>query len=195
MFPDNANLASKDRSKKITHKVKSGETLAQLADEYGTTLDAIKKENKLKKMKLKEGQVLKITSQIRSEKADNAKLASNIKNKRKITHRVRSGENITTIASNYGVTPEQIKAWNPTQVNGTLIQAYTNLNIYPEKAVKGDAPQTSKSKRTSKTYVIKSGDTLEKIAKKFDIDVADLKKRNKNIKETSLQIGKKITIQ
>lgn len=192
--PNKNNIAKADtKPKTVNHKVAKGETIAQLADEYGTSLDAIKKQNKLRNNKLKSGQVLKITTN-----ADNSKsrdVADNAKSKRKVSHKVKSGENITSIATKYGVSTEQLKAWNTDKIDGTTIIANTTLNVYPEKTMKGDAPQTSKSKRTPKYYTIKSGDTFEKIAKKFDVEMDDLKKRNKGAKETALQIGKKIKIQ
>lgn len=188
------NLAKADtKPKTVNHKVAKGETIAQLADEYGTTLDAIKKQNKLRNNKLRAGQVLKITTN--ADNNTSRDIAGNVKSKRKVSHKVKNGENITSIANKYGVSTEQLKAWNTDKIDGTVIIANTTLSVYPEKAMKGDAPQTSRSKRTPKYYTIKSGDTFEKIAKKFDVEIDELKKRNKAAKETALQIGKKIKIQ
>ncbi|MCX8082304.1 MAG: LysM peptidoglycan-binding domain-containing protein [bacterium] len=47
--------------------------------------------------------------------------------------------------------------------------------------------------KESKTYIVKSGDTLEKIAEKFATSVSEIKKAN-NLKSDVVYIGQKLTI-
>jgi membrane-bound lytic murein transglycosylase D len=188
---------AKGKSKVVKHKVLKGETLAQIADDYNVSMDEIKKMNKLRKNKIVLGQTLKIKTTQTKRGSASSDLAANSKNKRKIIHKVKKGENISTIASKYGVSESEIKAWNQGLVKHSVVIANSKLTIYPEKASKGDAPvaSNSKSKKAPKFYVVKKGDTYEKIAKKFGVDIDDLKKRNKKTKETSIQIGQKMKIQ
>ena len=44
------------------------------------------------------------------------------------THKIRSGETLSTIASRYGVTVNQLKSWNG--ISGTRINAGQTLKIY-----------------------------------------------------------------
>jgi LysM repeat protein len=48
-------------AKTVHHKVKKGETLYSLASHYGTTVDAIRRENRLKTASLRAGQTLTLT--------------------------------------------------------------------------------------------------------------------------------------
>jgi LysM repeat protein len=48
-------------AKTVHHKVKKGETLYSLASHYGTTVDAIRRENRLKSASLRTGQTLTLT--------------------------------------------------------------------------------------------------------------------------------------
>ena len=194
---DNNKISTKLISKTLKHKVKKGETLAKIADDYNVSLDDLKKQNKLKKSKIVVGQTLKITtSKTISSLKSNDLAASRTNKNRKVTHRVKKGENLSTIASRYGVTESQVKAWNPGLIKSNIVIANSKLNIYPEKIqTGGGTSQNTKSKKAAKFYKIRSGDTLEKIAKKFGVEISDLKKKNRNINENALQIGASLKIQ
>ncbi|HOQ49389.1 MAG TPA: LysM domain-containing protein, partial [Candidatus Kapabacteria bacterium] len=43
-------------------------------------------------------------------------------------------------------------------------------------------------------HTVRSGDTLERIAGKYNVSVDELKNLNKGVKETRLQIGQKIRV-
>lgn len=63
----NSHTSYKITTKKYVHTVKKGETLYSISKKYKTTVDAVKKENKLKSNTIKKGQKLKITVQTRVE--------------------------------------------------------------------------------------------------------------------------------
>ena len=48
-------------AKTVHHTVKKGDTLYALANRYGTTVDAIRRENRLKSASLRAGQTLTLT--------------------------------------------------------------------------------------------------------------------------------------
>ncbi|MCY1520787.1 stage VI sporulation protein D [compost metagenome] len=107
---------------KITHKVKSGETLGGIAEKYDTTVEALKKLNKLSSTKLKIGQAIKvqvkrkeiirqrITPEHQPEVETSVK--SNTSSSSDIEHIVVAGESIYSIAKKYGLTTYQIKTAN-----------------------------------------------------------------------------------
>lgn len=59
----NAHAAANDaqQAKTVRHTVKKGDTLYSLANHYGTTVDAIRRENRLKSASLRTGQTLTLT--------------------------------------------------------------------------------------------------------------------------------------
>ena len=187
--PQITKLEKKD--KVIKHKVKAGETLAQIADDYGLTIADIKSNNKIsKKNHIRKGQILKIIT--KSEFA----VENNAQGSNKVVHVVKSGENLSTIAAKYGVTEDEIKTWNSQTIKGNTVYSSTSLTIYAGIVTKGSTgAKSSKVKNSPKYYKVRRGDTLGEIAEKFGVSVSSLKSINKNIDETKLQIGKQIRIQ
>ena len=98
-------------------------------------------------------------------------------------HKVKSGETLEKIARNYGVSVQE------------LIKA--NKNINPNKLKVGEnlcIPQkTSAKARDYAIYKVKKGDTLYSIAKKFDVDVQELKSFN-NLESEKIIEGQEIKI-
>ena len=85
-----------------------------------------------------------------------------------ITYRVRSGDFLGRIAERYGVGVSQIKRWNNLRSNSLKIGQ--RLLIHPTKNSQEQAKTTSTKTINSagkKTYVVREGDSLWTIAKKF----------------------------
>jgi len=180
-------------TKTVTHKVKSGETLAKIADDYDVSIDDIKKLNKIRSNKVKKGQILKI--QVSSSELSREKKA-NPNNSNLVVHKVKKGESIGTIAARYEVTEEQIKNWNSDNISGNTVYAGSRIKIYTENKSKGSVASTSKNvKNLPKYYTIRKGDTLSSIASKFGVSINTIKSKNKKLTEDKLSIGQKIRLQ
>jgi len=112
-----------------------------------------------------------------------------------IRYRVRSGDYLGKIASNYGVTVNQIKQWNG--LRGNNIRIGQRLTIYPRKPAKKESPKTTTTVSTNSdiaVYTVQQGDTLWSISKKFpNVSIEDLKKWN-DISGTELQPGMKLKV-
>ncbi len=210
-----ANIAKFSKPVIIKYQVKSGETLAQIADDFKVSIDEIRIWNRLEGMP-HTGQYLKIvTTQENSTARKNAELAYSNKVKRKIAkrkpkikknytstsnkkvrHKVRRGENLSNIAAKYGVSESAIKKWNPRKVKGSTIFAGSRLTIYTGKHNKGSSKSRKRNvKKSPKYYKVRWGDTLQRISRKFGVSVRSLKRRNRNISNQSLKAGQRIRIQ
>jgi membrane-bound lytic murein transglycosylase D len=112
------------------------------------------------------------------------------KQNRNVSHKVKKGEVMTTIAKRYGVSVKQIMAAN--SLKTSRVNAGQVLSI---QVADVNGSKTSKSKNATKaqTYVVKRGDTLHSIAEKFDVAVADLKRWNKKY-GSHIEPGNKLTI-
>jgi membrane-bound lytic murein transglycosylase D len=112
------------------------------------------------------------------------------KKNRNVTHKVKKGEVMTTIAKRYGISVKQIMAAN--SLKTSRVKAGQLLSI---KVAEADSAKISKVKDSKKTqtYIVKRGDTLHSIAEKFDVAVADLKRWNKKY-GSHIEPGNKITI-
>jgi len=190
----NVNIEPIKNGSSVTyHKVKSGETLAQIADDYGVTIDQIRKANNISRHTIYAGQNLKIPGSGNKSASNREQSAPS---PIPIVHKVSRGETLSTIAAKYRVTESQLKAWNPDEIQGSTVFADTKLKIYSNTDTKGSStPQTREVKNSPKYYTIQRGDTLGKIAGKFGVSVASLKSINKNINERNLRIGQRIRIQ
>ncbi len=107
----------------------------------------------------------------------------NLDNTRYLIHRVASGDTLEKIGKRYGVNYAIIKDFNGLKNNMLTL----NEKILIPIALHQRMP------RANADYVIKSGDTLEKIAHSHSMDIATLMHDN-NLKTTFIKIGDKIVI-
>lgn len=107
-----------------------------------------------------------------------------------VTHKVKKGEVMASIAKRYGVSVKQIMAAN--SLKSSRVKAGQLLDI-KTAAVKKPTSNVEKNTKKKQTYIVKRGDTLHSIAEKFDVAVADLKRWNKK-NSNNIQPGNKLTI-
>lgn len=189
----------------IRHNVRNGETLAQIADDYNVSVESIKKLNNLKDNKII-GNSLKII--LNPSQSQNKKLLtsdeqssttnkkSNVTGKKKISYKVKKGDNLSNIAAKFGITESQLKSWNTQKIKGNTIFSNTYLTIYQENLSSGSSAPTSKGvKKVPKYYTVKRGDTISQIANRFGVSASSIKSKNKNLTDKNLKSGQKIRIQ
>lgn len=155
-------VASNDGNYKTTsrvkyHKVKRGETLSEIANDFNVAMSDIKKWNKLRSNRLSYGRNLKIYTEEavavvekKSEKPETAIvketkiiIAANGKNytEEKVVsykdvvkyHKVKRGESLGLIANKYDVSVSEVKKWN--KLKGTTINSGANLKIVKNERV------------------------------------------------------------
>lgn len=112
------------------------------------------------------------------------------KENRSVTHKVKKGEVMTSIAKRYGVSVKQIMAANSLKSSRVRTGQLLDISITDDN---NSTKSKTKSSIKSQTYTVKRGDTLHSIAQKFDVAVADLKRWNKKY-SNHIQPGNKLTI-
>lgn len=145
--------------------VKSGDTLYSIAKKYGLTVDELKKMNNLSSNTLSINQKLLVGNDMSTD--DNYDV-----------YVVKSGDTLWGIASKYNTSVDKIKDINNLNSN--------NLSIGQKLLVPGNNLGTKK-------YIVKSGDTLYKIAQNNGTTVTELINLN-NLKTTNLSIGQVLYI-
>lgn len=141
------------------YTVKSGDSLWSIAKNLGVTVNELKEANNLTSSMLSIGQVLKIPSeQIISESV----------------HTVVSGDSLYKIAQKYNTTVDEIKRLN--NLTSDLLSIGQVLKV-PEKEI-----------TVENSYIVKSGDSLYKIAQNNNTTVSELMNLN-NLSSTELSIG------
>ena len=108
-------------------------------------------------------------------------------------HIVKSGENLGSIAKKYRISVNQIKTWN--NLKGTTIYPGQKLIVYSSGAAKVQNNSSKPASRSTEQsiHVVKSGENLSVIAKKYKCSVSDLKEWN-NLKSTTLKVGQKLKV-
>jgi len=120
----------------------------------------------------------------------------------KTRYRVKSGDYLGKIARKFGVRVSQIKRWNGLRSNNLKIGQ--RLTIYPQNpnGVTASKKVVSSAKSpikpihygNSKTYIVRSGDTLWSISKKFSaISIQNIRDWN-NISGNALKPGMKLKV-
>ncbi|WP_421381977.1 LysM peptidoglycan-binding domain-containing protein [Bacillus salacetis] len=99
------------------------------------------------------------------------------------THKVQSGDTLSHLAKRYSVTVTDLKNWN--NLNSDLIYVNQSLEVGGESSAPA---QTS-----SKTYVVKSGDYLGKIARNHGVSVSNLMSWN-NLKSSLIFPGQRLNV-
>ena len=148
-----------------TYTVKSGDTLYSIANKYGLTVNELKQLNNLTSDILSIGQVLNISNSVSSPNPSN-------------TYTVKSGDSLYSIAKKYGITVDALKS-----ANGKT----SNLLSIGEILV---IPTTT---ATTRTYTVKAGDSLWKIATNYGVSVNALKQAN-GLTSDLLSIGQVLVI-
>ncbi|HYE59193.1 MAG TPA: LysM peptidoglycan-binding domain-containing protein, partial [Rhodothermales bacterium] len=92
-----------------THTVRRGETLASIARRYGVTVSNLRAWNGVgRNGHIEAGQRLKVSADGRTASSRTSSRAARAPQ----THRVRSGENLTTIARQHDVSVRELMRWN-----------------------------------------------------------------------------------
>lgn len=114
----------------------------------------------------------------------------------KITHKVRSGDNLGKIAAKHGVAESNLKKWN--NLKSSRILVGQNLVVYPKNSSPAVAAKVSPTNNETKEhtyYIVKLGDSLWSIAKKYsNVSVQNIKEWNNIWSVTSLKPGIKLKI-
>ena len=166
------------------YTVVKGDNLYNLASRYNITVKDIMDLNNLKSSNLSIGQKLRIP-----EKYNNANSLPNY-----INYIVKKGDNLSSIAKKYGTTVEDIM--NDNNLKNTNLQIGDNLKIrVPNTDILECIGISWEPNDTSNlfNYTVVKGDSLYKIANKYDTTVSDIIKLN-NLNNNDLSVGQILKI-
>ena len=108
--------------------VRSGDTLWSISQDFGTTVNTIKKANGLRSSSLKVGQKIYLPNSSSQATQQAVKDAEKVKTQL-VHYKVRRGDNLTTISRKFGVKVSDLREWNSLNSRGTI---YTGqkLKVY-----------------------------------------------------------------
>jgi membrane-bound lytic murein transglycosylase D len=197
----------------ILHKVRPGQTVSEIALRYNVPTHLIAGWNDLRDIsRIKAGQQLALyirdNDDFRSaavrEGAGSASTGSNRVQERNSTeiavgqsavaagremihYRIRRGDSLWTIARKFDITVEEIRNWN--NLDNNLIHPGTSLLIAVESQPLPDIEQDEKGVY----YLVRGGDSLWTIARKFKQSTEKLRKWN-NLKNDVIYPGNRLLV-
>lgn len=167
----------------IKYIVKKGDSLYSIARVYKTTVQEIQKLNNLKSNTLSIGQVLKIPENYVNDAS--AALPTYV------NYTVKKGDSLYSIAKKYGITTDTIIKDNALKNN--LLSIGQNLKIRTKEDSIVEECFGNETSDKNIEYIVKKGDSLYSIAKKYNTDVSTIMKNN-NLKSSNLSIGQILKI-
>ncbi|KRL61781.1 muramidase family protein [Latilactobacillus fuchuensis] len=171
------------------YTVKSGDSVWAIANKYGISMANLVKWNSIRNNFIYPGQVLVVSqSGSGSTSTGNTGSGSTTTNQTGKTYTVKSGDSVWAIANKSGISM------------ATLVQLNNIKNnfIYPGQVLKLGSTTTSTSNSnqgtsTSKTYTVKSGDSLWSIAQKNQLSITQLKQIN-NLHSDLILVGQTLKL-
>ncbi|WP_321276341.1 LysM peptidoglycan-binding domain-containing protein [Thiomicrorhabdus indica] len=204
------------------HKVKSGDYLGKIANQYGTRVAAIKQLNHLRNSNIRVNQTLLIPiASSTSNKKDDTKThnkntkptttvvkASEINSKKTslmlasadasshagefINYTVQNGDSLWKIANNFSVSVKDLKTWN--NLSKETLRQNQTLKIAQIKTLPaGNSSKKQNTFRVKKSYKIQNGDVLSVIAEDFGVSVSQIKKWN-SLTSNTIRPGQTLSI-
>ncbi|MCM2271967.1 MAG: LysM peptidoglycan-binding domain-containing protein [candidate division Zixibacteria bacterium] len=194
------------------HKVKRKETLAKIANRYGVSQYAILEANNLSKgANLKSGTELIIPVPAGRTASRGNSSSGGVRREYQAAngmYSVRSGDTMWDIAKAFGCTTDELRRLNALGATSHLqIGQKLKLPSYvatdPEiesAAVSLPKPQkasksASSTKSTNpKVYVVKRGDTISEVAKRFGTTTSKIRKMNSMGKSSRIYVGQQLRV-
>ncbi|WP_371189277.1 LysM peptidoglycan-binding domain-containing protein [Thalassotalea maritima] len=194
-----AKLEEKDRLSWQRYRIKSGDSLSVIARRFNTTVTVIKEANNMADNSIRTGKYLLIPTATQSldryksyEQVRLSKLSKKGSGK-KLVHTVQRGDTLWDIGQKYKVSSKQIAKWNgfaPKDMLrlGQKLTIWTNANDNAKKSASGNTVVRNIN------YRVKSGDSLARIANKFNVSIGDIEKWNNLNRGKYLQPGQMLKL-
>ena len=164
-----------------THRVRRGETLAKIAQSYGTTVSRIADMNGISDPhKITVGMRLKVPGSSDEPVAEAPPPAAEVEGAR--SYVVRRGDTLHGISKSHGVRLSDLLDWNGLSPRSVIYPGMRLALVPPEDGASGPT-----------TYRIRHGDNLFRIAQKFRTSVEQIMVWN-NMPDDRIRVGDVLTI-
>jgi membrane-bound lytic murein transglycosylase D len=207
-----AALGEDARVQWTRHRIRTGETIGGIAERYATTPAVLRELNKLRGNTIRAGEYLLIphavaslASYTQSADARAERRQTTPQNGERRAHVVRSGESLWSIARDYRVELRNLASWN-SMAPGDVLSVGRELVVWtaaPTQIAAGATAAVSLSSDAAFglattgrigeiTYIVRRGDSLSSIARRFRVTVDKLVEWNSGAGGKYLQPGQRL---
>jgi membrane-bound lytic murein transglycosylase D len=202
-----AKLSTKERLAWQRYKIKSGDNLGAIANKFNTSIKLIQQVNNINSSQIRAGKYLLIPvadqaldSYILSEQQRLSSKQNKQRAGTKYIHTVQSGDTFWDLSRAHKVSTAAIAKWNNMAPRDTLRLG--------QKLVIWKKPAKSKTSTSSQfnvnavenaimrniTYKVRNGDSLARIASKFNVSIKDIERWNNLKRSKYLQPGQMLKL-
>ncbi|MCU7851017.1 MAG: LysM peptidoglycan-binding domain-containing protein [Candidatus Thiodiazotropha sp. (ex Monitilora ramsayi)] len=183
-------LAALPPEKRLTwkrYKIKSGDSLSVIASKHNTTPKLLRQVNKLRGNNIRAGKhlLIPVSSKafehyVYSAEQRKANIQNRARKGSKQHYVVKSGDSLWTIARRHNVSYKKLAKWNGI-APGDPLKTGQKLVIWVKKAPSSKLSLLDlqpSGTQSSLRYKVRQGDSLSRIAQRFKVSIADLKRWN-----------------
>jgi len=167
---------SSKNSRYKNYKVQSGDTLFSIARKFKVSISDISKLNKKISNVIHPGDVIKVPNLSYVQKAKKA-----VARNKKSVYKIKKGDTLISIANKFNMKVDDIRKLNSFK-KGKILRIGSEINVYAKKS------DLKKRKKVTKV-VVKKGDTLWKIAKKYNLSMNEIRLLNPKVRTKGLRRG------
>lgn len=200
------NLPMDSRMAWQRYTIEPGDSLLTIARDFGVTVDIIQEANDLNGSMIRAGDALMIPTASASSNAysmsagqrlERRQNASGSSDTKRVDYVVQPGDSFWDISREFGVTVQSLARWNNMAPRDVIRPGQTLAVWVSNDASTGSS--ASSSVRNGREvvrkvgYVVRSGDSLYRIANRFNVRIADIQSWN-TIGQEYLQPGQHLTL-
>ena len=184
------------------YRIQNGDSLIRIANRFNTTPNVLRSVNRIRGNTIIAGNTLLIPRPREGAESyplsADARLAArqnrSVAGRQQVSHRVRPGDTFWDLGRTYGASHREIAAWNnmaPTD----MLRVGQELVIWTQNQVPanaGVAGQPNMIRRVN--YAVRRGDSLHRIANRFNVSVNEIQRWNSIDPNRYLQPGQQLTL-
>jgi peptidoglycan DL-endopeptidase LytF len=172
-----------------THTVVAGDSLWDIANKYGTTVNALKSANQLTSDTLQLGQRLTIPTTGETETTNTV-----TPEREAVDYTVVSGDNLTFIAEKFGVTIDAIRQANNLSTDVLQIGQRLTVPNGIKQAANEPTNTVQENSITYTTHTVASGDNIWDLSVRYGIPQRELLQVNNLTTSSMLSIGQQLKV-